>query len=79
MLSCNPLPNQQLLPVMNSLCANANCGKIQGDLEYCRDPYSGRIRQQNLKCAQCGHGGLPVVEFLPEEFYVRINGVRFGD
>lgn len=72
-------PQQQLMPVLLPPCGNPECGRLQGDLQYEKDPFSGQYSPQKTPCARCGHGGLLMAEYLPQEFYVRLQGLRFGD
>lgn len=52
---------------------------MQGDIEFTRDRYTGHLEHPHQFCARCGHGGMRKEVFLPEEFYVRISTLRFGD
>jgi hypothetical protein len=64
-----------ILPVQSSPCGNNDCQKLIGDMEYARR--SNDRRKYSPKpyiCARCGHGGVPVVESLPYEFYIRLTG-----
>ena len=68
-----------LLPWASSPCGSSACPAIEGDLEFDRG-FSGGYSASLLKCARCGHGGVPVHKFLPEEFYLRIKrNRRWGD
>jgi len=53
---------------------------MTGDLNMVRNPFLGSYSNNPISCARCGHDGVPIIEFLPEEFYVRItNNFRHGD
>ena len=68
------LPNQQLLPVLTPPCGNKDCGRLQGDLEYDKDTFSGRLTPRKMTCARCGLGGVIKPEFLPPDFTYAFEG-----
>jgi hypothetical protein len=64
-----------ILPIQSSPCENNDCPKLIGDMEYARRPNDRRkYSPKPYICARCGHGGVPRVESLPNEFYIRLTG-----